>query len=190
MSGKLPLSSVASMQGRKVAEHVMGLQKVAHRHLDYDKAASAIVTGWRYGRKGLILYGPSGAGKTRSAWLLLRRLFDEGRKIAAFDGFAWFAAVSSAFRDMEQAESWMGRLCAVDIVFLDDIFRGKLTDAQDLALWALVERRAANGKPLIVTANATPGLLVGATPQIEPIIRRIKEFCEPVAFGRIGKEAQ
>ena len=33
-----------AMQGRKVAEHVMGLQKVAHRHLDYDKAASAIFT--------------------------------------------------------------------------------------------------------------------------------------------------
>lgn len=44
MSGKLPLSSVAAMQGRKVAEHVLGLQKVAHRHLDYDKAASAIFT--------------------------------------------------------------------------------------------------------------------------------------------------
>ncbi len=44
LSGKLPLSSVASMQGRKVAEHVMGLSKVAHRHLDYDKAASAIFT--------------------------------------------------------------------------------------------------------------------------------------------------
>lgn len=44
VSGKLPLSSVASMQGRKVAEHVMGLQKVTHRHLDYDKAASAIFT--------------------------------------------------------------------------------------------------------------------------------------------------
>jgi NAD(P)H dehydrogenase (quinone) len=44
VSGKLPLSSVAAMQGRKVAEHVMGLQKVAHLHLDYDKAASAIFT--------------------------------------------------------------------------------------------------------------------------------------------------
>lgn len=44
VSGKLPLSSVASMQGRKIAEHVMGLHKVDHRHLDYDKAASAIFT--------------------------------------------------------------------------------------------------------------------------------------------------
>ena len=34
VSGKLPLASVASMQGRKVAEHVMGLHTVEHRHLD------------------------------------------------------------------------------------------------------------------------------------------------------------
>ena len=44
VSGKLPLASVASMQGRKVAEHVMGGHTRAHRHLDYDKAASAIFT--------------------------------------------------------------------------------------------------------------------------------------------------
>lgn len=44
ISGKLPLSSVASMQGRKVAEHIMGGHTRSHRHLDYDKAASAIFT--------------------------------------------------------------------------------------------------------------------------------------------------
>jgi dihydrolipoamide dehydrogenase len=44
LSGKLPLSSVASMQGRKIAEDVMGLHARNPRHLDYDKAASAIFT--------------------------------------------------------------------------------------------------------------------------------------------------
>jgi dihydrolipoamide dehydrogenase len=44
LSGRLPLSSVAAMQGRKIAEHVMGLTAREHRHLDYDKAASAIFT--------------------------------------------------------------------------------------------------------------------------------------------------
>jgi dihydrolipoamide dehydrogenase len=44
LSGKLPLSSVASMQGRKIAEHAMGMHVGPHRHLDYDKAASAIFT--------------------------------------------------------------------------------------------------------------------------------------------------
>jgi pyruvate/2-oxoglutarate dehydrogenase complex dihydrolipoamide dehydrogenase (E3) component len=44
VSGKLPLSSVAAMQGRKIAEHLMGLHALEHRHLDYEKAASAIFT--------------------------------------------------------------------------------------------------------------------------------------------------
>ncbi len=44
VSGKLPLSSVAAMQGRKIAEHLMGLHAREHRHLDYEKAASAIFT--------------------------------------------------------------------------------------------------------------------------------------------------
>ncbi len=44
LAGRLPLSSVAAMQGRKIAEHVMGLTARAHRHLDYDKAAQAIFT--------------------------------------------------------------------------------------------------------------------------------------------------
>ncbi len=45
LSGRLPLSSVAAMQGRKIAEHAMGLHHDRpHRHIDYDKAASAIFT--------------------------------------------------------------------------------------------------------------------------------------------------
>ncbi|MEA2972419.1 MAG: hypothetical protein QOG82_877 [Actinomycetota bacterium] len=44
LSGKLPLSSVATMQGRKIAEHVMGGHSRSHRHLDYDKAAQAVFT--------------------------------------------------------------------------------------------------------------------------------------------------
>lgn len=45
LSGRLPLSSVAAMQGRKIAEHAMGLHAGRpHRHIEYEKAASAIFT--------------------------------------------------------------------------------------------------------------------------------------------------
>ena len=44
VSGRLPLASVGAVQGRKVAEHIMGLHTREHRHVDYDKAASAIFT--------------------------------------------------------------------------------------------------------------------------------------------------
>ncbi len=45
LSGRLPLSSVASMQGRKIAEHALGAYSHRpQRKIDYDKAASAIFT--------------------------------------------------------------------------------------------------------------------------------------------------
>ncbi|MEM9135069.1 MAG: FAD-dependent oxidoreductase [Actinomycetota bacterium] len=44
LSGRLPLSSVAATQGRKIAEHAMGRHVGPHHHIDYDKAASAIFT--------------------------------------------------------------------------------------------------------------------------------------------------
>ena len=44
LSGKLPLSSVASMQGRRIAEHLMSSGSRSRRRIDYDKAASAIFT--------------------------------------------------------------------------------------------------------------------------------------------------
>jgi pyruvate/2-oxoglutarate dehydrogenase complex dihydrolipoamide dehydrogenase (E3) component len=54
LAGTLPLSSVAAMQGRKIAEHVMGMHIVEHRHLDYDKAASAIFTDPEIADVGLV----------------------------------------------------------------------------------------------------------------------------------------
>src|SRR5882762_6399702 len=54
VSGKLPLSSVAAMQGRKIAEHLMGLHTRPHRHLDYDKAAQAIFTEPEIAEVGLV----------------------------------------------------------------------------------------------------------------------------------------
>jgi dihydrolipoamide dehydrogenase len=54
VSGKLPLSSVAAMQGRKIAEHLMGLHNRPHRHLDYDKAASAVFTDPEIADVGLV----------------------------------------------------------------------------------------------------------------------------------------
>ena len=54
LSGKLPLSSVAAMQGRKIAEHALGLHAGPHRHLDYEKAASAIFTDPEIADVGLV----------------------------------------------------------------------------------------------------------------------------------------
>jgi DNA replication protein DnaC len=148
-----------------------------------NKPASARVLAWEYGQRGLILTGPTRRGKTRTAWLLMRRLYDAGKSIRAFDGIGWFFEVGKAFRDMDGAERWLNALTRVDVLFLDDVFRGRLTDAQELALWGVIERRTANRKPIIITANATgDSLRADHGHAVEPIVARLREFCDGVAF--------
>jgi pyruvate/2-oxoglutarate dehydrogenase complex dihydrolipoamide dehydrogenase (E3) component len=67
VSGKLQLSSVAAMQGRKIAEHIMGMHTHEHRHIDYEKAASAIFTEPEKdsGDEGALRRGPEGAHQRR-----------------------------------------------------------------------------------------------------------------------------
>src|SRR3546814_18785078 len=50
LSGKLPLSSVASMQGPRIAEHLMGVQSAGAREPAYDKAASPTL----YPKRGVL----------------------------------------------------------------------------------------------------------------------------------------
>jgi len=160
----------------------------SYRETDFDllpnKIKAAQVLAWKYGSKGLLVTGPTRAGKTRACWLLLRRVWDEGHSVRAFDGIGWFLAVKTAFMD-ENTERWLRDLVRVDVLFLDDIFRGRMTEAQDMALWGILERRTTAGKPVIITTNATSETLrekVGGGDQLDPIISRIKEFCNVITF--------
>jgi len=103
--------------------------------------------------------------------------------IRAFDGIGWYFEVAATWQETEKAKDWIASLAAVDVLFLDDAFRGRLSDAQELAMLGVVERRTSNGMPIIMTLNQTGKSLLDAHGErIEPIIRRLKEFCDDVSF--------
>ena len=159
-----------------------------------DQAQLERVLGWEYNAKGLLLTGPTGAGKTRSAWLLLASLFfDQGRRIKAFDGIGWGIAVSAAYGEPSFTEEWLDQICKSDILFLDDLFKAKMTEAQEQALYGVFERRSAWMRPTIVTMNSTGRMILermteqGRADRGEPLLRRMAEFCDVIEFSNGDK---
>jgi DNA replication protein DnaC len=145
---------------------------------------------WKYGRKGLVMIGETGLGKTRTAWLLLRRvLVDDGRDIK----FAWFKDITFGqelgirYRN-ETAEEWLQGLAKVPLLFIDDIGKMKLTDRAESELFGIIDQRCENGLPMIVTTNDTGESLKNRMDAANnagrgaPLVRRLREFCEQIKF--------
>ena len=145
----------------------------------------AEVMAWRYGPRGLILHGVTGRGKSRCAWLLMEREIMSGRRTAALDweaGLGWAATfkVSS-----ERAVRWLRKLSTVEVLFLDDVFKARLTESFEAALYGIIENRTSRGLPIIATTNDTGASLKArmSDDRGQAIYRRLKEFCRSVNFG-------
>jgi DNA replication protein DnaC len=147
------------------------------------QAALAEVLGWSLGPRGLLLVGPTGTGKTRAVYLLLRRLLEAGVRIRAFDCAGFGHECGRRFRD-GTGEDWADALAKADLVFLDDVGKVSFTERYQTELFALVERRAANMLPIIATTNMAGDDLQPrmSADRGQPLVRRLREFCHVVVF--------
>ena len=139
---------------------------------------------WRYGLRGLILHGPTGLGKSRCAWKLMERESRSGRSIACLGAMA---AIEYGARYGESAgsvEDWMHRQIRVDILLLDDIFKNKLTDSFEMAVFTIISMRTERQRPVILTSNDTPETLMNrmSPDRAKPLMRRLIEYCHTISF--------
>lgn len=139
---------------------------------------------WMPGKKGLLLYGPTGRCKSRIAYWIVRRLIMVGTKVMAFD--------SPTFRSHVERRIMAGTLCewydiikTVPVLLLDDVgkFKGEGKRIEE-ELFAVVKMRAESKLGMIITTNDTDtelehrfSSMIGA-----PLVRRMVEECDVVSF--------
>lgn len=116
--------------------------------------------------------GVTGRCKTRIAYLYAKdeilRVCENEERNPSFDFIASYQiddAVRRQFSDdptiKKSARHFLDRLRTVDVLFIDDLGKGRPTPAVAAEMWALIDRRHSHIMRTIWTSNSTPEAIAG-----------------------------
>ena len=159
------------------------------RDTDFDRlpdkasAEKALAHDFSTGRS-LLLRGGTGRGKTRVAWLLVRRAFEAGQTVRVLSTASGYDYAAQFAGGSDEVGRWVGHHLGCDLLLLDDVFKCKLTDSFESLLFALVDKRCEQRRPLLVTTNDVGETMAGrmAADRGEPLVRRLRDYCDFVVF--------
>jgi DNA replication protein DnaC len=140
---------------------------------------------WKYGSIGLLLHGPTGTGKTRTGWLVLRNMHLKRKSYQILNSLAGLEYAAKFSQSAAVVQEWVEGLIECDVLFMDDPFKNKLTDSFEGIIFSVIDRRTENGRPTVLTANDTGATLSDrmTNDRGEPLVRRLREFCLPLPFN-------
>lgn len=141
-----------------------------------------------YSERGLGLTGPVRLGKTRLVFTLLARYYAEGHQVTytyAPDFSDVYAARMG--ESATKGNAYLEGLIHADLWFLDDLGKGRLSEAAQRALLRVVEKRTNQLKPIFVTCNNDGETLIARmryedtgqeSEYARPMVERLREFCD------------
>jgi DNA replication protein DnaC len=142
------------------------------------------VMAWEYGKNGILLHGKTRTGKSRCAWALCHKVFFSGKTVKILDtaaGFKYAAVFSSGGREVNE---WIGTHSRCGLLFLDDVFKAKLTDSFEAAIFAILDYRMNHNLPILATLNDTGDTLAArmSPDRGDALVARLKEMCATIQF--------
>jgi len=162
----------------------------SHARLAPFRAQIDRVLGYKFAPKGILASGPTGRGKTRSMWALMRRLaVEDGYDVRYWSSKDWFCVLQEQVRyGRDEARGWVDAIARRQILFIDDLGQEAVqANREDWAqgwLFRLLDIRVGLGLPLFVTTNLTSTDMVSRAGSVrgDPLVRRLMDLCEPVKF--------
>lgn len=149
-------------------------RKLTESLLPCNRKMLAKVKAHRILEESALLYGPPQKGKTRLAWWLLHGQHFAGVKVLGLDAVDFASQATRAYRNGAEIE-WFKVMIRPAILLIDDLGTPKATPRSLESIYAVIERRKAQGKTTIATIN---GMLEdmesrwGQNPDIDPELPR------------------
>ena len=139
---------------------------------------------WQFGSKGLVLFGPTGLGKSRCAWSVVKREIESGRDVEMVDALVLSRYPAMLMADNDEAAKLSERLATCELLLLDDPFKVKPTERVEELLFLAVDQRMQWERPIIATLNDTGDTLLArlSSDRGPALIRRLREACAVLNF--------
>lgn len=120
-------------------------------------------------KKGLLLYGDVGTGKSFAAACIVNHVIEQG-----------FPARFTNFAEIEKEKN-IARLNRYDLLVLDDFATERNTGYMNELVFAVIDSRVQSGLPMIVTTNLTADELKKTSdPDRAKVLSRLLGACEPI----------
>jgi len=142
------------------------------------------VFGWKYNPKGLALAGSSGIGKTRVMFRLLHRLHLEDCSVVAISSKKFEYLCHKMFDEDGGAREMIENLKRVQVLFLDDLGKERMTPRVESEFYDLIETRTSFLLPTLWTTNCEGDELAQMMSKDAgaPIVRRLREFSDIITL--------
>lgn len=146
-------------------------------------------------RKGLVISGTVGVGKTYLITALARALAEKGLSVRFVDFFQLLSQIRAAYAENKSDQTILRPLLRADILFVDELGKGRNTDFEAVVLDQLVINRYNENKILVASTNLYLGKkrLDELDKEKQPVFKEIGSLEERVGeriFSRLKETAE
>lgn len=111
------------------------------------------LTSEAYKDTSMCILGAVGSGKTHLAMAISNRLLDLGIGVVYVDYRSFISEIKQSMLDKDFYQGEIRKLIEADVLYIDDLYKGKITDTDINIMFEILNPRYLSHKPCIITSE-------------------------------------
>ena len=131
-------SEIESSRNKFLDQVPVSFRRTERGKLPFPEKLDAALN-WNFGSRGLLLFGPTGCGKSRVIWEVAKREIGKGIKVRCLSAYELIRYPAMFMAGDDAAGKFAEELVEAQLLLLDDVFKAKPTERIEELLFTVIE---------------------------------------------------